>query len=66
MFPLYFLRYQKASFRRWLRQSIRGCAQRRLEIDGLVLLESDLTVGEMVRTRVTGAMAYDLTAVVDK
>jgi ribosomal protein S12 methylthiotransferase len=36
------------------------------EIDGLVLLEELAPVGEMVRVRVTGAMPYDLSGVVDK
>ena len=33
------------------------------EIDGLVFIEGQAAVGEIVRARVTGAMAYDLTAV---
>jgi ribosomal protein S12 methylthiotransferase len=33
------------------------------EIDGLVLVEGDVPVGEIVPVRVTGAMTYDLTAV---
>jgi ribosomal protein S12 methylthiotransferase len=33
------------------------------EIDGLVLVESDLPVGELVPVRITGAMAYDLSGV---
>ena len=36
------------------------------EIDGLVMIEGDLPVGEMVLTRITGAMVYDLSAVVEK
>lgn len=36
------------------------------EIDGLVLIESRVKIGEIVPARITGAMAYDLTAVVDK
>lgn len=32
------------------------------EIDGLVLIEGQAPIGEMVKTRVTGAMAYDLNA----
>ncbi len=31
------------------------------EIDGLVLIESDVPIGEIVPVRITGAMAYDLT-----
>ena len=30
------------------------------EIDGLVIIEQELPVGEMFATRITGAMAYDL------
>lgn len=33
------------------------------EIDGMVFVEANLPVGEIVPVRVTGAMAYDLTAV---
>ncbi len=33
------------------------------EIDGLVFVEGEAKVGEMMRTRITGAMPYDLTAV---
>ncbi len=33
------------------------------EIDGMVLVEGELPVGEIVPIRVTGAMAYDLTGV---
>jgi ribosomal protein S12 methylthiotransferase len=32
------------------------------EIDGLVLLESEAKIGEIIPARITGAMAYDLTA----
>jgi ribosomal protein S12 methylthiotransferase len=35
------------------------------EIDGMVVVEGELPVGEMVPVRVTGAMAYDLVATVD-
>ena len=35
------------------------------EIDGLVLIEGDVPVGEMVPARITGAMTYDLTATVE-
>ncbi len=35
------------------------------EIDGVVVVEGELPVGEMVPVRVTGAMAYDLVATVD-
>jgi len=31
------------------------------EIDGLVIVEGKLPVGEIVPVRITGAMAYDLT-----
>lgn len=35
------------------------------EIDGLVIVEGDVPVGEMVPVRITGAMAYDLNGTVD-
>jgi ribosomal protein S12 methylthiotransferase len=35
------------------------------EIDGLVIVENQVPVGEMVPVRISGAMAYDLTGVVD-
>jgi ribosomal protein S12 methylthiotransferase len=35
------------------------------EVDGLVIVEGDLPVGEFVPVRITGAMAYDLTGTVD-
>ncbi|MFC1997937.1 30S ribosomal protein S12 methylthiotransferase RimO [Chloroflexota bacterium] len=35
------------------------------EIDGLVIVEDHLSVGEMVPVRINGAMVYDLTGVVD-
>ncbi len=35
------------------------------EIDGYVLIDGDVPVGEMVPVRITGAMLYDLTATVD-
>jgi len=35
------------------------------EIDGLVIVEGDLPVGEIVPVRITGAMTYDLTGTVD-
>lgn len=35
------------------------------EIDGVVIVEGELPVGEMVPVRITGAMAYDLVATVD-
>lgn len=35
------------------------------EIDGLVIVEDELPVGAMVPIRITGAMVYDLTGVVD-
>jgi len=33
------------------------------EIDGLVFIEGDAKIGELVQVRITGAMAYDLTGV---
>jgi ribosomal protein S12 methylthiotransferase len=36
------------------------------EIDGLVVIESKLPVGEMIPTRITGAMVYDLVGNVDQ
>ncbi len=35
------------------------------EIDGMVIVEGDLPVGEMVPVRITGAMTYDLTGLVE-
>lgn len=35
------------------------------EIDGLVMVEGDLPIGEIVPVRITGAMAYDLMGTVD-
>ena len=35
------------------------------EIDGMVIVESELPVGTMAQVRITGAMVYDLTGVVD-
>lgn len=35
------------------------------EIDGLVLIEGEVPVGEIVPARITGAMVYDLAATVD-
>jgi ribosomal protein S12 methylthiotransferase len=35
------------------------------EIDGMVIVEGDLPVGEIVPVRITGAMAYDLTGTVE-
>jgi ribosomal protein S12 methylthiotransferase len=35
------------------------------EIDGLVIIENHLPVGEMVPVQISGAMVYDLTGVVD-
>jgi ribosomal protein S12 methylthiotransferase len=35
------------------------------EIDGLVLIEGEIPVGEMVPVRITGALAYDLTGSVE-
>ena len=35
------------------------------EIDGMVIVEGDLPVGEMVPVRITGAMNYDLVGTVD-
>jgi ribosomal protein S12 methylthiotransferase len=36
------------------------------EIDGMVVIEGEVTVGEMVPVRITGAMAYDLVGVVEE
>jgi ribosomal protein S12 methylthiotransferase len=33
------------------------------EIDGLVFIEGDAKIGDLVPVRITGAMAYDLTGV---
>ncbi len=35
------------------------------EIDGLVIIEEELPIGAMLPVRITGAMTYDLTGVVD-
>jgi len=35
------------------------------EIDGMVIIEDEIPIGSMAPARITGAMAYDLTAVVD-
>jgi len=35
------------------------------EIDGMVFIESDAKIGDIVPVRITGAMAYDLTGVLD-
>jgi ribosomal protein S12 methylthiotransferase len=35
------------------------------EIDGMVIIDGDIPVGEMVPVRITGAMAYDLTGTVE-
>ena len=35
------------------------------EIDGMVIVEGDVPAGEIVPVRITGAMAYDLTGVVE-
>ena len=35
------------------------------EIDGMVIIEGEIPIGSMVPARITGAMTYDLTAVVD-
>ena len=43
-----------------------GCTYRDApEIDGVVILEGEVPVGEMVPVRITGALAYDLTGVVE-
>jgi ribosomal protein S12 methylthiotransferase len=36
------------------------------EVDGVVLVEGDAALGEMISVRVTGALPYDLTAVPEK
>jgi ribosomal protein S12 methylthiotransferase len=33
------------------------------EIDGMVFIEGDAKIGDMLPVRITGAMAYDLTGV---
>ncbi len=35
------------------------------EIDGLVIVEAELPLGEIVPVRISGALTYDLTAVPD-
>ncbi len=35
------------------------------EIDGMVIIEDEIPVGSMIPARITGAMAYDLTAVAE-
>ncbi len=35
------------------------------EIDGLVVIEEELPIGDMLPIRITGAMTYDLTGIVD-
>ncbi len=35
------------------------------EIDGMVILDSEVTVGEIIPVHITGAMAYDLTGTVE-
>jgi len=35
------------------------------EIDGMVIIEDEIPIGSMVPARITGAMTYDLTALVD-
>lgn len=35
------------------------------EIDGMVIIEGEIPVGEMVPVRISGAMAYDLTGIVE-
>jgi ribosomal protein S12 methylthiotransferase len=35
------------------------------EIDGMVIIEDDLAVGEMLPVRITGAMTYDLSGIVN-
>ena len=36
------------------------------EVDGVVLIEGDATPGAMIRARITGALPYDLTGVLEK
>ena len=36
------------------------------EIDGMVFIEGNASIGEIVPVRITGAMAYDLTGVPEK
>jgi ribosomal protein S12 methylthiotransferase len=35
------------------------------EIDGLTIIEGEIPVGELVPVRITGALAYDLTGIVE-
>jgi ribosomal protein S12 methylthiotransferase len=35
------------------------------EIDGMVMIEDELPIGEMVPVRITGAMTYDLSGIVE-
>ena len=36
------------------------------EIDGLVLVEGEAQIGDIIPVKITGAMAYDLTGVPEK
>lgn len=45
--------------------SLGRCYRDAPEIDGLVIVEDELPVGAMVPIRITGAMVYDLTGVID-
>ena len=36
------------------------------EIDGMVFIEGDARIGEIVPVKITGAMAYDLTGIPDR
>ena len=36
------------------------------EIDGMVFVEGDAKIGEIVPVKITGALAYDLTGVPEK
>jgi ribosomal protein S12 methylthiotransferase len=36
------------------------------EIDGMVFIEGDAKIGDIVPVRITGAMAYDLTGVLER
>ena len=36
------------------------------EVDGVVLIEGDAPLGAMVRVRITGALPYDLTGVLEE
>jgi ribosomal protein S12 methylthiotransferase len=45
--------------------SIGRCYRDAPEIDGMVIIDGHIPVGELVTVRITGAMAYDLTGIVE-